>query len=297
MVGRNLLEHPLAAKWEILKPSSKDLDLRDREAVAAFVRAARPNLVIHAAGQVGGIQANITDPVGFLVNNIDIGRNVILGSFEAGVPAFINLASSCMYPRDHDQPLRESEIMTGQLEPTNEGYALAKIFSTRLCEYIMRINPEVRYSTLIPCNIYGRHDKFDPSHSHLIAAIIAKMTTAQREGHGEVEIWGDGTARREFMYAGDLADAILRAAEEQQNIPDKLNIGVGIDHTILEYYETVARVLDWKGTFRFDPTRPTGMRRKLNDISQQRSWGWSPSNSLFEGIRKTIQYYREQIRS
>lgn len=294
MVGRNLREHPQADGWDILAPSRAELNLSDRRAVKAFVNAQRPDLVIHAAGQVGGIQANIADPVGFLVNNLDMGRNVIMAASEEGVPALINLASSCMYPRGRDHALRESDMLTGELEPTNEGYALAKIISTRLCDYIARTHGDRAYRTVIPCNLYGRHDKFDPKASHLVPAIIAKVSKAVADGEDEVEIWGDGTARREFMYAADLADAIWRGAENPAALPQVMNIGLGDDHTILEYYEAVAKALGWTGRFRFDLTRPVGMQRKLSDVSRQREWGWSAPTSLQDGIAATIQFYQQQ---
>jgi GDP-L-fucose synthase len=294
MVGRNLREHRLASGWEVLAPSRRELDLADRSAVAAFAREARPDLVIHAAGQVGGIQANMADPVGFLVNNLDMGRNVIMGAFEAGVPALINLASSCMYPRDRDGALRESDIMTGELEPTNEGYALAKVVATRLCDYLARTRPDAAYRTMIPCNLYGRHDKFDPRASHLVPAIIDKISKAVAQGEDKVEIWGDGTARREFMYAADLADAIWRAAEDPASLPQTMNVGLGSDHSILEYYEAVARAFDWNGRFRFDRSRPVGMRRKLSDVSLQGRWGWTAPTSLQDGITATIRFYQQQ---
>ncbi|WP_275044896.1 GDP-L-fucose synthase family protein [Sphingomonas sanguinis] len=293
MVGRNLREHPQADGWDILAPSRAELNLSDRRAVKAFVNAQRPDLVIHAAGQVGGIQANIADPVGFLVNNLDMGRNVIMAASEEGVPALINLASSCMYPRGRDHALRESDMLTGELEPTNEGYALAKIISTRLCDYIARTHRGRAYRTVIPCNLYGRHDKFDPKASHLVPAIIAKVSKAVADGEDEVEIWGDGTARREFMYAADLADAIWRGAENPAALPQVMNIGLGDDHTILEYYEAVAKALGWTGRFRFDLTRPVGMQRKLSDVSRQREWGWSAPTSLQDGIAATIQFYQQ----
>ncbi len=294
MVGRNLREHPRAADWDIVAPSRQELDLGDRAAVAAFARDGQFDLVIHAAGQVGGIQANMADPVGFLINNLDIGRNVIMAAFEADVPALINLSSSCMYPRGRDHALRESDIMTGELEPTNEGYALAKIVATRLCDYIARTRPDLVYRTIIPCNLYGRHDKFDPAASHLVPAIIAKVSDAIRTGDGEVEIWGDGSARREFMYAADLADAIWWAADDPAALPQLMNIGIGDDHSILDYYEAVAAALNWTGKFRFDLTRPVGMQRKLSDVGLQRAWGWSPPTTLRDGIAATIQFYQQQ---
>jgi len=294
MVGRNLREHARAADWDIVAPSRRELDLADLCAVTQFARSQRIDLVIHAAGQVGGIQANMADPVGFLVNNLDMGRNVIMAAFEAEVPALINLSSSCMYPRGRDHALRESDMMTGELEPTNEGYALAKIVSTRLCDYIARTRPDLAYRTIVPCNLYGRHDKFDPAASHLVPAIIAKVSHATRTGDGEVEIWGDGSARREFMYAADLADAVWRAAANPSTMPQVMNIGIGKDHSILEYYEAVAEVLGWQGRFRFDLSRPVGMQRKLSDVSLQREWGWVPPTALRDGIAATVKFYQQQ---
>lgn len=295
MVGRNLREHSRAAAWTLLTPSRDELDLTDRRAVADYARMMRPACVIHAAGQVGGIQANIADPVGFLVNNLDIGRNVVMAACEANVPALINLSSSCMYPRDRDLALRESDIMAGELEPTNEGYALSKIVATRLCEYIGRVRPELNYRTLIPCNLYGRYDKFDPAASHLVPAIVAKISKAMREGANEVEIWGDGSARREFMYAADLADAIWRAADNPAVLPSLMNIGVGADHSILEYYQAAAEVMGWTGNWRFLADKPTGMRRKMVDVSRQHAWGWMPRTSLHEGLRMTFEYYSSLV--
>ena len=258
--------------------------------------ATNPDVVIHSAGRVGGIQANIAHPVDFLVTNIDLGRNVIMAARKAGVPKLINLASSCMYPRNVPNPLSETLILQGELEPTNEGYALAKIFATRLCEYINRESqqtgtPGVRYKTLIPCNLYGRHDKFEPQHSHLIPAIIHKVHEAKIQNLPEVEIWGDGTARREFMYAGDLADAVLRAMSDFEKLPDLMNIGLGHDYSINDYYAAVAEVVGWQGAFVYDTTKPVGMKQKLVAIDKQRAWGWMATNTLLQGIEKAYHFY------
>jgi GDP-L-fucose synthase len=196
-----------------------------------------------------------------------------------------------MYPRNAPNPLAESLILQGELEPTNEGYALAKIFATRLCEYINRENPEVHYKTLIPCNLYGRHDKFEPHHSHLIPAIIHKLHLAKVESLAEVEIWGDGTARREFMYAGDLADAVLRVLDSFDDLPDLMNIGLGEDYSINEYYAIAAEVVGWHGRFVHDLRKPVGMKQKLVDIQRQQAWGWTPSTPLKVGIEKSYHYY------
>lgn len=291
MVGQNILEHPGADNWDLVAPTSKELDLTDFSATRRFMAEVRPDAVIHSAGRVGGIQANIAHPVDFLVTNVDLGRNVILAAREAGVSKLLNLASSCMYPRNAPNPLGESLVLQGELEPTNEGYALAKIFVTRLCEYINRETPNLHYKTLIPCNLYGRHDKFSPQHSHLIPAIIHKVHLAKVQGQSTVEIWGDGTARREFMYAGDLADAVLRALAGFDQLPDLMNVGLGHDYSINEYYAAAAQVIGWHGDFVHDTSKPVGMKQKLVDIEKQRIWGWTPSTALHDGIDKAYHYY------
>ena len=255
-----------------------------------------PNLIIHSAGKVGGIKANIAEPVEFLDKNIMIGRNVIMGARLAGVKNLINLASTCIYPRLAENPLNEELILKGELEPTNEGYAIAKIFSTRLCEFIRREDPTYQYKTLIPCNLYGLYDKFDPNKSHLVPAIIHKIHQAKISNKPSVEIWGDGNARREFMYSADLADAVFNAAKNMEILPNKINIGIGNDYTINEYYETIAEVLDWNGVFTHDLSKPVGMMRKLCDTSLQSNWGWKPKTSLKNGLTKTYQYYLETLK-
>ena len=297
MVGSNILEHPGLTDWQVLAPRRGELDLTDGVATLAYVRHHRPDVIVHAAGRVGGIQANMAHPVDFLVSNVDVGRNIIMAARDAGVKRLLNLASSCMYPRAAANPLTEDLILKGELEPTNEGYALAKIFTTRLCAYIRREQSELSYKTLIPCNLYGRHDKFAPEHSHLIPAIIHKIHQAMQVGGDEVEIWGDGTARREFMYVGDLADAVVRALKRFESLPVEMNVGLGIDYTINEYYRTTAEVIGWQGRFVHDLSRPVGMKRKQVSIERQQAWGWMPPTSLREGISQAYQYYLKEYAS
>jgi len=291
MVGRNILEHPLAERFRFIAPTSAELDLRDFIKVQDYISSHSPEFVIHAAGLVGGIQANIQRPVDFLVENVDLGRNVILAARNAGVKKLLNLSSSCMYPRDAINPLTEDLILKGELEPTNEGYALAKIFAMRLCQYIHKEDNSFKYKTFVPCNLFGRFDKFDPKHSHLIPAIIHKVHLAKVNNEKAVEIWGDGTARREFMYTGDLADALFQAMANFENTPDLMNVGIGYDHTINEYYEVVAKVVGWNGEFSHDLSRPVGMKQKLISIAGQKDWGWIAPTSLEEGISKVYDYY------
>lgn len=295
MVGRNLLEHSAIGEFEVLAPRSNELDLRDFVAVQAYINKHQPDMVIHAAGKVGGIQANMREPVSFLRDNLDMGRNIVWASRQAGIKRLIGLGSSCMYPRNHSEPLREELLLTGELEPTNEGYALAKVVTERLCEYIMREDVSYQYKTLIPCNLYGRHDKFDPVHSHLIPAIIHKVYLAKQTGQPSVEIWGDGHARREFMYAGDFADAIVRAIKEFDSLPVVMNVGLGYDYTINEYYQVAADVMGYTGSFVHDLSKPVGMARKLVSVEKLKTWGWTAKNDLRTGIERTYKFYMKEF--
>lgn len=291
MVGRNLQDHPMAAAHEILAPASNALDLTDRAASMRYVADCKPDVIVHCAGKVGGIQAKIADPVGFLRQNIYIGMNIVLAAQAAGVPRVLNLGSSSMYPRDAQSPLREDMVLNSTLEPTDESYALAKIVVARLCDYISRTTPHLRYRTLIPCNVCGLYDKFDPKVSHLLPAIIHKIHSALQSGSDTVEIWGDGTARRECMLASDLAEGIWTAVDRFDDVPEMMNMGVGTDHAINDYYETAARVIGWQGRFVHDLSKPTGMKQRLVCVHRQRDFGWMPVTSLEDSIAQTYAYF------
>lgn len=291
MVGRNVLDAAAERNVEVIAPPRGEVDLLDGSAVLAAMRRIAPAVVIHAAGRVGGIEANIREPVAFLTENWDMGRNVVMAARTAGITRLINLGSSCMYPRDPSRPLRESDILAGPLEPTNEGYAIAKCAVLRLAEYVSAENPELRYQTLIPCNLYGRYDTFDPRRSHLAAAAIDKLHRARTSGAGTVAIWGDGSARREFLYAGDLADAILAAVERFDTLPPVMNVGAGVDHSVDDYYRAAADVVGYVGAFAHDASKPAGVKSKLMDTRLARSWGWSARTPLHEGLAKAYEYY------
>lgn len=291
MVGRNLQSDCRASQHEILAPGRHELNLASRADVRRYIAESQPDVIVHAAGKVGGISANISDPSGFLLENMEIGLNVISAAMECGVPKFLNLASSCMYPKDVSGALSEDLILSGYLEPTNEGYALAKIFALKACEYVSRQFPGRKFKTVIPCNLYGPYDKFDPKSAHLVPAVIRKIHEARVSGQSTVEIWGDGTARREFMYSGDLAAFLFQALARFDTLPEVMNVGIGKDHTVLDYYRAVAAVVGWKGTFTFDTSKPAGMRRKLLDVSLLSSWGWSAPTTLDDGIRMTYEYF------
>jgi len=295
MVGHNVRDLAAERGVEVVAPPHRELDLLDGEAVTAYLRKVKPAVVVHAAGRVGGIEANMREPVAFLTQNWEMGRNIVLGAREAGVTRLINLGSSCMYPKDHPTLLREEDILSGPLEPTNEAYAIAKSAVQRLCDYIRQETPDYQFKSLIPCNLYGRYDAFDPRRSHLAAAVIHKLHRAKVEGRGEVDIWGDGTARREFLYAGDLADAILTAVERFDSLPTVMNVGAGVDHTVNEYYQTAAEVIGYTGTFTHDLSRPVGMKRKLMDVGRARDWGWTAKTPLRDGLARMYEFYVSDV--
>lgn len=291
MVGSNLLVHENAKNFEWLTPRHNELELTDYAATLNYLKQNKPDLIIHAAGKVGGIQANMREPVRFLIDNLDMGRNLLLAAAELGINKLINIGSSCMYPRNRMEALVEEDVLGGELEPTNEGYALAKITVARLADYLSRENCSLHYKTVIPCNLYGPFDKFDPRWSHLIPAILYKLHHAKLTGENNVEIWGDGNARREFMYAGDLADALIQLSQCIEESPSLMNVGLGFDHTVNEYYEIAAEVVGYRGSFVHDLSKPVGMNRKLTNVDKAHHWGWQAKTSLHDGLSKTYQYY------
>jgi GDP-L-fucose synthase len=295
MVGRNLLENDEITQHDVLKPSSSELNLLNFNDIQAYLRKTSPDMIIHCAGKVGGIQANVRDMYNFFTDNALMGINLVKAAKDQGIKKFLNLSSSCAYPRNYKNPLKEEYILQAELEPTNEGYALAKLSILKMCEYISRENPGYQYKTFIPCNLYGRWDKFDETNSHMIPAVIKKIYNAVISESPEIEIWGDGTARREFMCASDLASCIARAIGIFESIPNIMNIGLGFDYSINEYYETIKKILKFRGSFVHNLSMPVGMKQKLLSIDLQSKWGWKPQVTLEEGIEKTYQFFLEHI--
>ncbi len=293
MVGSNVRDH-LQANYTLYAPSHTELDLLDRQALKQYLQSHPVEMIIHTAGAVGGIHTNMKYMAQFLVENWNMGQNVVLSAREAGITKLINLGSSCMYPKEWRRPLLEEDILTGALEPTNEGYAIAKSAVARLCSYLQREDPRYHYKTIIPCNLYGKYDSFHPEKSHLIPAIIHKLHWAVKRGDQEVTIWGDGQARRESLYAGDLAQCINQTITRFETLPEILNVGVGHDRPIDEYYRAAAKVIGFHGRFRHDLSRPSGVARKLVDVSKAQQWGWEATTKIEEGIATTYEYYLTQ---
>lgn len=293
LVGSNIVEQK-PDYIELMTPRIDELDLSDSSAVNNYLKKEKPDCIIHAAGTVGGIQANINQPVRFLTENTIIGHNLLLGAAANNIKYVLNLGSSCMYPKEAKNPLKEEYILTGELEPTNEGYAIAKIYAQRLCSYINKESHQYNFKTLVPCNLYGRWDKFDPKFGHLIPAVISKIHSAKIANVDTVSIWGDGNARREFMYAGDFADFVWFAINHIEQIPEVLNVGLGADFSILEYYKVISEVVGFKGSFEFDLSKPVGMKQKLIDNSKQIQLGWKPKFSLKQGISETYDFFQNK---
>lgn len=288
MLGKAILRlAPLIAPdLQIIAPTRTELNLLDRVMVRRYFLVNSVDAVIHAGAKVGGIKANMSDPIGFMTDNMLISLHTIEHAHQAGIQNFINLGSSCMYPRDYRNPLTEEDILAAPLEPTNEGYAIAKIAASRLCSYISAQHG-LAYKTFIPCNLYGNGDRFDLEQGHMIAAAMMKIHMAHRNGDSDVEIWGDGTVRREFLYVDDLAKFIVANIGNLHHFPADLNVGLGYDYTVNEYYQAIADVVGFRGKFVHNPDAPVGMTHKLMDITKAQTFGWSPDTSLQGGLKET----------
>ena len=274
----------------ILK-THRELDLRDGAAVAAFFAEEKPEYVFVAAAHVGGILANSTYPADFLRDNLAIEENVIHQAYLAGVKKLLFLGSSCIYPRDCPQPIREEYLLTGPLEGTNEWYAIAKIAGLKLCQAYSK-QYGARFISLMPTNLYGPGDNFDLSTSHVLPALIKKFVDAKNVGAPEVILWGTGTPRREFLFVDDLADAAIWAMESYEE-NQWLNVGTGEDLTILEVAQLISEIVGYQGQIVLDPSKPDGTPRKLLDVSKINSLGWKAATDLRSGLEQTIRWYLE----
>lgn len=266
-----------------------ELNLLDQAAVSSFFEAEKPEYVIDSAARVGGIKANMTYPALFLYENLQIQNNLIWAAKAAGVTKFLFLGSSCIYPRASKQPMKEEYFFEGKPEPTNEGYAIAKIAGMKLCEYIYD-QYDMKFISCMPTNIYGPNDNFDPETSHVMPSLIRRIYEAKVGNIPEVVVWGSGVSRREFLYVDDLADAsvwLLESYEDKQF----LNVGTGEDISIKELAEEIQKVLGYEGKLVFDASKPDGMPKKLLDVSKLHEAGWHHKTSFEEGLKKTIDWY------
>lgn len=289
MAGSAIVRRLAAEGCEILAAPRTNLDLRRQDDVEKWMAAERPQAVFLAAGTVGGILANDSRPAEFLYDNLAIEANVIHAARQTGVEKLLFLSSSCVYPRLAPQPMSEDALLTGQLEPTNQWYAVAKIAGMKLCQAYRR-QYGCDFISAMPTNLYGPGDTYDPASSHVAAAIIMKVHRAKASGARSIEVWGSGTPRREFLYVDDLADAVVFLMKHYSG-ESHVNVGTGTDMSIRELAELVARVAGWEGRFDYDRSKPDGMPRKVMNVGRLRALGWSARTALDDGFRKAYDWY------
>ena len=299
MVGSAIVRQLNAAgQTQIITRTHGELDLTDQSAVRGFMLAERPDVVILAAARVGGIQANNSFPADFIYDNLMIASNVIHQAYAAGVTQLLQLGSSCIYPRDVAQPMREDALLTGTLEPTNEPYAIAKIAGIKLCESYNRQHG-VDYRSVMPTNLYGPGDNFHPENSHVLPALMRRFHEAAQNSNDEVVIWGSGTPRREFLHVDDMATASLHVLDlakadydaNTQPMLSHINVGTGSDVSILELAQLVAKTTGYAGRITTDPTKPDGTPRKLMDVGRLADMGWHAQIALEDGVAQTYEWY------
>lgn len=290
LVGSAIVRELNRRSQSVIGINRKVVDLLDRGATFDFISAAKPDLVIDAAAIVGGIGANNSFPVDFLSKNLQIQNNLMDASHAADVERFVFLGSSCIYPRDCSQPIKEEYLLTGPLEQTNSAYALAKIAGIELIKSY-RKQFKRHWISLMPTNMYGPHDNFDLQTSHVLPAFISRFVSAAKNSTKEVTLWGSGNPKREFLHADDLAKATLLAAEKYDE-SEHLNVGTGLDVTISELASLVSELAVFKGTINWDKSKPDGTPRKVLDITNIKKIGWLPEIPLREGIATTIEWYK-----
>jgi GDP-L-fucose synthase len=290
LVGSNILKKIDTEKYQIYSPSRKDLDLFNQEGVLDWFFENRVEFVILAAARVGGIVANSTYPTEFLYENITIQNNIIMSALKSDVQNLIFLGSSCIYPRECPQPIKEEYLLTGPLEKTNKSYALAKIAGIQLCDSI-RDQYGKNYYSLMPCNLYGPGDNFDLEASHVIPGMIRKIESARDNKESSLKLLGTGRPLREFLYVEDLAEAVIFMLENYKGNDGLINVGSGSEISIKELADIVARAIDYKGNILFDTEGLDGTPRKIMDNSKIESLGWKPKMAIENGIAETVKWY------
>ena len=295
MVGRALVKKLLKNDCNVITVDKEELNLSNQIDTRNWIKKNKPDVIYLAAAKVGGIKANMNHKSSFLYENLMIQNNVIKAANDFDTEKLVFLGSSCIYPKVTKQPMKEEELLNGKLEETNEGYAIAKISVAKYCQFLS--DKGFNYKTIIPCNIYGKYDDFSLAGSHMIPGVIARIHKAKIKKENFVEIWGDGTARREFMYSEDLADAIWFCVKNIKQIPKFINVGIGEDFSIKDYYQAISQIVGFKGEFKFDRTKPVGMKRKLVSSKKINQLGWMPKFSLNKGISFTYNYYVKEIQN
>jgi GDP-L-fucose synthase len=289
MVGSAIVRRLAGEGCEVLTAGRGQVDLRRQQPTEDWIQAQRPDAVIVAAATVGGILANSSRPADFIYDNLAIETNLIHAAHQARVKKLLFLGSSCIYPKFAPQPMAEDALLTGALEPTNEWYAIAKIAGIKLCQAYRKQHGD-DYISAMPTNLYGPGDNFDLASSHVVPALIRKIEEARLSGAPQVEIWGSGTPKREFLYVDDLADACVFLLKHYSG-HEHVNVGTGQDLTIRELADTIARAVGYRGGFVYDSSKPDGTPRKLLDVSRLSALGWRAGTSLEEGLKRSYDWF------
>jgi GDP-L-fucose synthase len=292
MVGSSILRALKKKGYKnLIYTNSKNLDLRDQSKTLKFLKKTKPQVVFIASAKVGGIMSNATYGADFISDNLQIQNNLIISSFKCNVEKLIFLSSSCVYPKNIRKPLKEKNLFNGPLEETNSPYAVAKLAGMKLCESFNN-QYGTNFITLVPCNLYGENDSFDLFNSHFFPALLKKIDNFKDKKTNEIEIWGDGLAKRELMYVDDLADACVFFMNKKKVDQNYINIGTGKQISIIDYAKRICKILEVKPKFKFDKSKPNGMKTKVLDISISKKLGWKSKISLNTGIKKTYAYYK-----
>lgn len=290
MVGSAIVRNLLSKDYtNIIARGHEELDLASQIQVENFFTKEKPEIVVLAGAKVGGIEANIKQPAEFIMQNLQIECNVIKSAYDNNSRKLVFLGSSCIYPKNAKQPLKEEYLLSGYLEPTNEGYAIAKIAGLKLCEFYYK-QYGAEFISVMPCNLYGPNDNFSPESSHVMAALIRKFHEAKAENKPFVEIWGSGNQYREFLYVDDMADAVVYLMENYSG-DQFVNIGSGKDVTIRELAQLIKSTVGYKGNLKFDSSKPDGMHRKVLDVTRLNNLGWKYKTQLEVGIKETYNWF------
>ena len=299
--GNGMLGRSIVSEWKSQRPDDDitvvtraEVDLQDKNATRALIERAQPDAIIHAAAKVGGIGVKIAEPTGFLLDNLLLDSSVLSAAIDLRIPELLYVGSAAVYPAEYVRPILESDLLGGTLESANEGYAVAKIAALKVCEYASR-QYGLAFKAVLPSNLYGVHDHFELSNAHLVAATLAKVHTAKKDGSDVVSVWGDGTARGEFTDSVDVASWLVQQIGNLDAWPPTLNLGCGTDHSVAEYYEVARDVIGFEGTLEFDTSKPAGVPQRLLDSSIARSLGWNPQTTLLDGMTATYADYVSRL--
>ncbi len=292
LIGKNLIRDPRSKNYIFIKPKKEILNLKNFNKTKKYLNRIKPDIILHLAAHVGGIQYNINNQKEMLIDNYEISKNLIKAASDLKIKKLINISSSCVYPKNKNN-YKESDLMKGEFENTNIGYAMAKAFATKYCEFI-NLESNFKYITLVPCNLFGMYEKTEKEKSHMMISAIKKISNAKNYSQKLVKIWGSGNNKREYMYVEDFVDFLYFTLKNFKKIPNIINVGTGIDLKIKDYYYLISKVLKHNIVLISEKNKPEGQKQKLLNISLLKKLGWKPKIGLKVGIKRTYNYFSKK---